>query len=162
MNTLSDTDERGARASVWPVYVAAGVLVAIAAHVNLPWVTSANCGCSELRMAPIECFLNWLALYEQWMPSIVWGLLGFVAACGLVCLRPWWWCAVLFAVTYTAWGGLGLYDAIVVSVFAPELAWPAADYITEITPFLVAAVLLMVVLATRRRLFFPPKQEGEE
>ena len=162
MNTPIDTNKDRATPSVWPVYVAAAVVVAVGAYLILPWLTFGDCTCFG-RTPPIKRFLTWLAQYELWMPSVVWGLLGFVAAYGLVGLRPWgWWCTVLFAVTCTAWGGLLLSDTIVVFVFAPETAGPTADYIIEITRWLVVGVMLAVVLLTRRRLFFPPKPEGEE
>ena len=155
MNTLRDTDKRRARPSVWPVYLAAAIIVAVGVWVIYPFI------------GPYVFFhprTEWADLLRSPLGLVVaWVLLGFVAAVGLVGLRPWArWYAALFAVTCTAWGGLGLSDAIVVSVFAPELAWPTADYIIEITPWLAVAVLLVVVLVTRRQLFFPPKQESEE
>jgi len=72
MNTLRDTDESKARPSVWPVYVAAGVI---------------TLG-SVLYVISV---ITW--------PLV---LFGSVTILGIVRLRPWgWWCGVVWTGLFT-------------------------------------------------------------
>ena len=137
MNMLTDTNERKASPSVWPVYVAVVVLLAMGTFLIL-------------------AFTEGLVNVRHWEPdSLLWGVLGLaglIAACGLVGLRQWaWWCAVVVTAVWTILGGVYLLDMF----FSVDDIWVAAHW-------LLTGVLIAVPLATRRQLFFPPKQAGEE
>ena len=152
MNTLSDTGEGRARPSVWPVYVAKVVLVAVGtglAHPGLEGLASyqLGTGANVLGRAGLQAAL---------------AVLGFVAIVGLAALRAWgWWCAVIFTAGLAVLGGWVLLSRIVLSSHRPDIA-PSTEVIVIATVWLTAIVLLMWVLATRRRLFFPPKQARAE
>jgi hypothetical protein len=97
-------------------------------------------------------------LWREKVPGTVWGLLGPVAAVGLLGLRSWgWWCAVVFTSIWMAVGGFFCYAYL-------SGVMPATDYefITWVLLWPVTVVLLVPPLATRRQLFFPPKPAGEE
>ena len=130
MNTLRDTDEGRARPSVWPVYVAAGVLL-----ISGAWTV----------YSAIDILG---ALYL--LPS-VWGILGLLAAFGLLARRPWgWWSAAVWTVALIG--------------FAVRSSIPQYMRVYgEVAPWAPPVIALLVwALATRRRLFFPPKPAGEE
>ena len=84
MNMLSDTDKRRARPSVWPVYVAVAVLLAIGALMLYPVLSGP--GISP-QPPPQSVYVE---ESRQWYDFGlgVWGILGLVAAVGLVRLRP--------------------------------------------------------------------------
>ena len=129
MNTLSDTDEGRARPSVWPLYVAAAVLL-----ISGAWTVYSS--------------IDILGMY---MLVAVWGLIGLLAAFGLMALRPWgWWLAAVWVVALIG--------------FAVRSTIPQYMQVYGVVPPWVppAIVLLAWPLATRRQLFFPPKPEGEE
>ena len=154
MNTLRDTDEGKARPSVWPVYLAAAVIVVVGVWVIYPWLEN-----PDLLYHPRTGGAN---LLPRLGPLVAWVLLGFVAAVGLVGLRSWaWWCAVVFTAGWTLLSGSAVVDSILVSFHRPDIE-PPAQVIQLATAWLVVLALLVVPLVTRRRLFFPPKTEGEE
>jgi len=136
MNTLSDTDEGRARPSVWPVYVAAAVIVAVSLELVLrtPLGPRPQGGLTE---AGKLCFL-------------VACTIGVLIAWGLVRLYPWgWWCAAVWTIVFLSVTGFVAFTGDVVDI-AHCLFWATIW------------ALLVWPLATRRRLFFPPKQAGEE
>ncbi len=147
MNTLGDTDERKARPSVWPVYVAAGVLL-VASLLGL-------------FLAPSVLF------------GRIFGLFGVFAGIALVRLRPWgWWCGILFAGIWIPVLGMDLFAMILFRLWAVHEP-PHPGYISATHPGFISAtvftaadlavaVLVLVVLVARRQLFFPPKPEREE
>ena len=146
MNTPSDTDQGGARPSVWPVYVMCAVIGLFGlAGIASPWI----------EREPPTAGLLWpsdgLLQYVGYVGFLtVWGVFGIVAAVGAVRFRPWaWWCAGAWILLYAVW----------------RLAtWPIAKPISAlmIGACVVFVGLVLWLLATRRQLFFPPKQEGEE
>ena len=137
MNTLRDTDEGTATPSVWPVYLAAAIIVGVGA----------------LLFCPVVELILYYTLFDSFVhcgetiPGAVYGLFGFVTAWGVARLRPWaWWCAVAWTITFAMVSLLYVVD---------EPLWAALIW-------LAAIALLVWPLATRRRLFFPPKPEREE
>ena len=141
MNTLTDTDEGRARPSVWPVYVAA-VVVLIVDLQNL--------------------FFPGVMLTQAAL-----GLIGVAAAIGMLLLREWgWWCGILFAGVWIVLLGMPLlwmiFDVLLTTRSHGPVPTPLASIMVFLAVCLVPVSLLLWVLATRRRLFFPPKQEGEE
>ncbi len=154
MNTPRDTDEGRARPSVWPVYVAAAVIVAVGVWVIYPLI------------GPYVFFrprTEWVDLLRSPLGLVVaWVLLGFVAAVGLVGLRSWaWWCAVIFTAGWALEGASAVLDRIVVSFHRPDIQ-PSTEVIRFATAWLVVLALMLVPLVARRQLFFPPKPEREE
>ncbi len=164
MNTLSDTDERPAKPSVWPVYVAiVVVLIAGLASIALGWVSHRLLSIAE------ESGESWPGAFLRniWLAQATLGLLGVVAAIGMLRLRRWgWWCGIVFTGVWIAGNVLALLGMIFAAVERAgghgPLATPQISTIAFIVVCFVVAVLLIVVLATRRRLFFPPKPAGEQ
>ena len=146
MNTLSDTDEGKARPSVWPVYVAAGIVGVI--------------GLSFLYFG--ICF--GLANEDNGVEALAFGVLfgltgalGFAAAWGLFRLRPWaWWWVVLSSSVVVGSCLIGLFGLVVFP--HTRLAIGARDS----SFLLILAVPLLWILVTHQDLFFPPKPEGKE
>ena len=135
MNTLSDTDERKARLSVWPVYVAA---VAVA------------CACGQfLFIFAYSGEYGWERYPTEMVFYVTWIILGVMAIAGLAMLRPWgWWCAAVFAAGWAVfWLVMLLSRNLPLILSLPNLALLA---------------LLIRALTTRRQLFFPPQPDGEE
>ena len=160
MNTLSDTDERPAKPSVWPVYVAiVVVLIAGLASIALGWVSHRLLSIAE------ESGESWPGAFLRniWLAQATLGLLGVVAAIGMLRLRGWgWWCGSLFAGAWIV-GSLVPLLGSTLRVFSREtVPAPHIDVIVFEAACIVVAVLLLGVLATRRQLFFPPKQAGED
>ena len=152
MNTLSDTDEGRAKPSVWPVYVAKVVLVAVGAGL----VNSGLEGWTSYHLGTGADVLGRAGLQAA-LP-----VLGFVAIFGLAGLRAWgWWCAVVFTAGLAVLGGWVLLSRIVLSSHGPDIA-PITEVIVLPAVWPAVVVLLTWILATRRGLFFPPKPEGEE
>ncbi len=161
MNTLGGTDEGRARPSVWPVYVAAGVIGLLSVQL---WYSAF--GLLVLAYTPYAI-----------CPALS-GFFGFLTSWGLVRLRPWgWWCAVVWSIIFIALFGFVFSEAphlnlaaIIVYALIARLPVPLMVTAAEITRGVTnpsvrwsAFIILVVVpLATRRRLFFPPKPEGEE
>ena len=153
MNTLRDTDEGRARPSVWPVYLAAAVVLVISlaalTMLVLQWLDS-----------PVQPRDIPLALLSV-SPAAGFGLFGLLTVVGLVLVRPWgWWCGVAWTAMFFSNGltwyvvvGLGFTldcrEALVYLIVFALLGLPSLG-------------LLIWPLVTRRRLFFPPKPEGEE
>ncbi len=152
MNTLSDTAEGRATPSAWPVYVAAAVLLALGVLIVFPVP-------ARIILSPrgLE-ILHWYDIALG-----VWGILGLVAAVGLVGLRSWgWWCGALLAAAWMVLVGWGVLHGIV-QFFRPPEYWPNIDALIFLAAAWVVVIALLVwPLATRRPLFFPTKPEGEE
>ena len=96
MNTHRDTDKRKARPSVWPVYVAAVVLVPVGVFIGLvgvaPFMMTVFAGGVFGGGAEDLAILSAFGLIAAMGP------LGLAAAVGLSGLRPWgWWCTAIFA-----------------------------------------------------------------
>ena len=158
MNTLSETDEGKASPSVWPVYVAAGVVLIV----GLSGLAMISTWHSMLSRAE-EAGVVMPAAFGLTLAHAAFGLLGVVAAIGMLRLRGWgWFCGIVFAGVWTAQGGMSLLGMLTLVPFEkPELA-PAKGTVAFVAVAPVLAILLIVILATRRQLFFPPKPEGEE
>ncbi len=142
MNTLSDTDERRPRPSVWLVYA-----------------MSALIGVISLGLVAMMGLAVWLRalLLEHTAPAqllsphrampafvILTGLFGIFAAAGASRLRPWgWWAVVVWA---------GLYFIVAM----PDLATFWQGGISSWAILEVSSLIYIVlVLIIRRRLFFP-------
>ncbi len=149
MNTLRDRDDSRARPSVWPVYLAAAVLLAVGVWIVYEAVIMAI----PVVLDPIPNMLPIWHLHALGMPMLigVCGVIGLLAAFGLLALRPWGWrLAVVWVVALigsAVWSTIPQY--IQVYDVVPRWALPAN-------------ALLVWALAARHRLFFPPKPEGEE
>ena len=161
MNTLSDTDEGRARPSVWPVYVAAVVILVVGLGLLYPVVDYLSfMVVSEGSLGNFETsYLMPVLLYS----SI--GLFGCVTALGLVLLRSWgWWCAAVWAGIFAAglvYLGLGCLTSPGLLAIGGGAA--LLFFIVFVAPLgLVAIVQLIRLLETRRQLFFSTKPEGEE
>jgi len=154
MNTLSDTDEGRARPSVWPVYLAA-VVVVIVGLMLLP-----QC----LVLTEMEQSEREALLYIPFLAGTAFGLFGVVTGVGMILLRPWaWWCGILFAGGGAVSAGMGLRGMLILTSSEEAefaLARTAAAFAAVFIG--LVATLLIVILATRRQLFFPPKPKGEE
>ena len=148
MNTLGDTDEGRARPSVWPVYVAAGMV-----------------GVDGLLFL---FFGIWggLANQDNDVEALAFGVLfgltgalGVAAAWGLFRLRPWAW-----------WWGVASSSVVVGSCLLALLGlvvpWHTRldEVASGLSFWLILAVplVLLWILVTHQHLFFPPKPEGEE
>ena len=152
MNTLRDTDEGRTRPSVWPVYVAAGVIgLMTLSRIVLPALA-----------------VDWDSFYlDPYLLVLlsIWLLFGMLTCWGLIRLRMWaWLCAALWTAVYAYWD--------MVALLAAQSLWREVELVSpppppaNIGPFTVpAAVAIAVIawaLATRWQLFFPPKPESEE
>ena len=164
MNTLGDTNEAKARPSVWPVYVAAVVvlIVGLASFAMVSTFHSLMSIAKETGESVPDAFFQDVMLAQATL-----GLLGVVAAIGMLRLRRWgWWCGIVFTGVWIAGNVLALLGMIFAAVERAgghgPLATPQISTIAFIVVCFVVAVLLIVVLATRRRLFFPPKPAGEQ
>ena len=166
MNAPIDTDERRARPSVWPVYVAAGAIgVAGLSYALIGiWGELAYGGNGG---AGVGVFFGLV------------GALGVAVAWGLFRLRPGaWWCALVLVVLWIAYAPMiirahlqtrmklsALFDDPRMAAVPHDLtdfAVPSADFIAFAALCLIVPLLVILVLATRRQLFFPPKAEGED
>ena len=111
------------------------------------------------------------------LAAFEYGLLGVIAAVGLVRLRTWgWWCTVVWTSIFAAGFGrrvLWFIDALASGRFSREAAAAeaSAGILVAIALIVIIAVGLLWIgtivflvwsLATQRRSFFPPKPEGEE
>ncbi len=170
MTTLSDTDEGRARPSVWPVYVAAGVVLIAGVWIlvasGIVLLALITVGLEQPR--PVPAWFGGLYV----LASTAYGLFGVITAIGMIRLRPWaWWCALAWLWVFISSGFLVLADAAFVagSYMDDFPMFPAdARRDAELTfslggpVWLITVVLLIWTLSTRRRLFFPPKPAGEE
>ena len=152
MNTPRDTDEGRARPSVWPVYVAAVVVLLISAG----YIVRSG----GVLLASVDIEQPWAEIWvsRAFLAFLAYGLFGVITAIGMLRLRPWaWWCALVFVPLWLLSSNVGvsLHDGTLTVL--PPTHYPAYSAVC-----LVVFVLLMVVLATRRQLFFPPKPEDEE
>ncbi len=158
MNTLRDTDERKARPSVWPVYVAAAVmgLGGLACLSLLVWSTL------DLGLWP---------LMSLDMALLGVGLGAVIGAVGLARLRRWgWWYAVVLTCISTAclasfvsdWVQPAPPNTATTTYHAPDPEVVIRELVSFGVPWLTTILVLVWVLTTRRQLFFPSKQEGEE
>ena len=157
MNTLSDTDEGKVSPSVWPVYVAAVVIVgcgAVWVYVCFLWVL-------DFPSVPPE--KTWIHVFLVVYMGLC-GAFSLVAAVGTSLLRPWAWRLA------TVWGYLiglsGLAFLLHVAhetLITPDKSFLEPDEVLDkiIVP-LALGVFVVWAIATRRQLFFPPKPEGEE
>ncbi len=158
MNTLRDTNERQARPSVWPVYVAGAIIGLFSLSFTgwvwfLPMMAQQPADVWQQLHPASEDFHN---LIQQFVPYALlfslYGLFGIATAVGAVLLRSRaWWCAVAWVTLYAAW-----YVYVIANVGVSGLS-PTKALIT-----VAFYALIIWPLATRRRLFFPPKPEGEE
>ncbi len=130
MNTLRDTDEGRARPSVWPVYVAAAVILAFSLVLFVLFV--------------LEVVLHSFHILQIIQPA--YGLFGIVTAAGIIPLRPWgWWCALVWTIIF------GVVVAVSTGLMLQERLVPTGEILVR----LAIIGLLIWPLATRRRLFFP-------
>ena len=161
MNTPVDTDEHKAKPSVWPVYVAAAVV--LITSVGLALLGGGILLAAEDLVGQFRAQPEFSSIF---LAVAAWGLFGVVAAIGMLRLRGWgWWCGSLFAGVWLAGSVLALLGTVLAAfppgrVVAPRYA--PTDTTVFLSAGLVVAFLLLGVLGTRRRLFFPPKAEGEE
>ena len=158
MNTLRDTEEGRARPSVWPVYVAAGVVGLASLYIST-WAAGS--------------FMRYPALVEdivggqlERLYQVIGGPLGLLSAYGLARLRRWGWvCGWLWvpisAVLWVMRGWEEGCDAAMSRIQGlpaqTHIGWAVFAWV-----WLVAIVLLMCALVARRPLFFPPKPEAAE
>ena len=159
MNTLIDTDEGKAKPSVWPVYVAAAIVLLVSLQVLARLVKP------MLADILIEYFgdvVRW-----SWVPYATYGFFGVVTTWGLVRPRPWvWWCVVVWSIVFVVAGGAVILYVFFVAGYPPETPAEATGIalLMSLTcaGWVGATAFLTWVLATRRRLFFPPKPADEE
>lgn len=134
MNTPGDAHEVTARPSLWPVYLAAAIVLVISLRL----------------LTDIAKIL--IGGYYSGPPHVVaayaaYALLGVLATWGLVWRRPWgWWSAVVWTVIFV---GFAVRSTIpkYIRVYGAVLKW-----------WLSAIAVLVWALVTRRRLFFPERR----
>ena len=149
MNTLSDTDNSRARPSIWPVYLAAAVVLLIS-------VSLSSNGARRCIFAG-EGLLHPLFVFQ-----FSYGLFGGLAGIGMALLRPWgWWGVVVFAGIWTIYGGAACGVAGLF-FWPPHSGLAVMMALFVIASWLGPTILLVSVLTTRRQLFFPPTQEAVE
>ena len=147
MNTLGDTDERRARPSVWPVYVAAAVIGAISLSHLMRW----------LPMVIEGPFVDSSFLLQD-VSFVTCYLFGVLTAWGLILLRPWArWYAVMWTIAFVL-----TPDMQEILIPGIEPLFPAAHAINALSAeekigwLVLAAIPIVLVLwplVTRRRLF---------
>jgi len=138
-----------ARPSVWPVYVAAAVVVLI----SVPLVTS---------RAGTYVSAGGQALYLRFLFQLLYGLFAVLTAVGMVLLRSWaWWCGVVFTAIWTVYMG-ALCGIVGTLLWPPRSGFAIMMGLFVVASWLGPTILLVAILTTRRQLFFPPKPEGEE
>ena len=142
MNTRGDTDEGGARPSVWPVYLAA-VVIAVFALGGGP------------LFGPIFVEPH----------RVLYALFGILTCWGVFRLYQWgWWCALVWLIAYVMclsnppWLLILIKATLVEELDILLRLWLLVWLLVILAPI----PLLVWTLATRRRLFFPAKIEHEE
>ena len=154
MSTPRDTDESRSKPSVWPVYVAAGMVGVIGLNVLslgiLGGLVSQDTDVEGLAGGVLSGLAGALGAL---------GVLGVLVAWGLFRLRPWaWWCVVLSIFVLIWWPlCVGLFMFVVFPDVVRDTRM-GEGFVAS----LVVAVPLLWALVTRQQLFFPLKPEGEE
>ncbi len=140
MNTLRDTDEGKPKPSVWPVYLAAAIV-----------------GTVSLGLLALALLVGGSSFPPPRLAALGYGLLGVIAAVGLVRLRLWgWWCAVVFMSIFAVLSVVGVIGAILDPAEDPNAAAFAVIIGGPVCLATIALVALLVrSLGTRRQLFFP-------
>ncbi len=157
MNTHSDTDEGKPRPSVWPVYVASGIIAVVGALGVLV------CFVIALSFPTIPPEKTWALI-----PGVAYmglcGAFSLVSAIGTILLRPWaWWLATVWGYLVGLSGFAGLLDGAHEILFAPEKSpLNLHEGLDKSLLLLALGAFVVWVLKTRRQLFFQPKPEGEE
>ena len=142
MSMLGDTHEDEDKPSVWPVYVAAGVILAFSLCLSV-FVIMEIRTCLWLASRDALDAIVWPMLVA---PFSLYALLGLLTTMGIVLRRDWGWMCGL------------LWTALLALLFAFLLLtnawWPEGVVVGTVV------VLLVWVLATRSRLFFLANGEG--
>ena len=136
MNRDREAQETRSRPSVWPVYLAAGVIVTLSLMVAL--------------IRPLASLLGII-------PYLLWAASGLLAACGVTRLRAWGWrCAVVWAVIGFGWLVFACTIVLEHISAVSGFAWLGLALF-----LLFPALFLLVIsaLVVRRCVSFPPGRQ---
>ena len=152
-----DTDEGGARPSVWPVYVTSGIMVMFGA------VGLYMCFMMVLELPTISPEETWTHVFLVVYMGL-YGAFGLVTAIGTSLLRPWAWRLATIFGGLLGLSGFGfLFVRVYDTLLTSEKFFLELDEVLDKTlvPLALGAFIVWV-LETRRQLFFPRKQDDGE
>jgi len=154
MNAPRDTDERKARPSVWPVYVAAGVIGLVSLFLPLVLILLVLQDDSAADLV--------FTVFGVMGGPVIMAPVAILASVGLVMLRPWGWLCGFLWVTVSAltWGAGTVFGIMDLTHGFPHD--PVQIMSVSTTAGLVALAAVIWPLATRYRLFYPPGGQKEE